>query len=127
MKDRDEYLERARTGSSARAKEEAYGFDDMNNEGGVPSEMDADGYYQRDVGAYLSNTEERLDKIDARIAGVEEFMQDALNKTGLRGGELRNRFTVIEDLIRSQRDAAMSQADRNLWDQMPARFGDGDP
>merc|ERR1712087_974309 len=89
-------------------------IDDMAND--AAPDWNNDGSYPK-AGPYLTDTEERMDKVDARIARIHEFMQDALQQTALRGGELRNRFTVIEDLVRSQRDAT---GERSAWDQMPS-------
>jgi hypothetical protein len=47
----------------------------------------------------------RMDKIDLKMAKIEEFVQEALQYSTFRGNDLRNRLAVIEDLVRSRRDA----------------------
>jgi len=74
---------------------------------------------------YVADAEERLERIEMRMAKMEEFMQEALQYTTFRGKDLRNRLAVIEDLIRSQRDATMSSQERSVWDGGPPRLADG--
>jgi len=73
---------------------------------------------------YVADAEERLERIESRMQKMEEFMQEALQYTTFRGKDLRNRLAVIEDLIRSQRDATMGSMERDVWnDGHHARLG----
>jgi len=76
-----------------------------------------------DTGPYVAEAEGRLEGMEQRLVKMEEFMQEALQYTTFRGKDLRNRLAVIEDLIRSQRDATMVNMDRAAWDQMPPMLG----
>lgn len=72
---------------------------------------------------YVADADERLERIESRMQKMEEFMQTALQYTTFRGKDLRNRLAVIEDLIRSQRDATMVTVERDVWDSGLPRLG----
>mmetsp|Transcript_36922 Transcript_36922/g.69006 ORF Transcript_36922/g.69006 Transcript_36922/m.69006 type:complete len:853 (+) Transcript_36922:100-2658(+) len=74
--------------------------------------------------AYVAEAEVRLEQIEGRMGKIEDFMQESLQYTSFRGKDLRNRLAVIEDLIRSQRDALVRDQ-RDVWDQMPPQIGFG--
>lgn len=74
--------------------------------------------------AYVAEAEIRLEQIESRMGKIEDFMQESLQYTSFRGKDLRNRLAVIEDLIRSQRDALVRDQ-RDVWDQLPPQIGFG--
>lgn len=55
-----------------------------------------------------------LDQVEARLSNIEHFMNEAMQYTSFRGKDMRNRLCVIEDLLRSQRDAVMANAEQGL-------------
>jgi hypothetical protein len=65
----------------------------------------------------------RLKAIQERMIKIEAFLQEALQYTTFRGKDFRNRLAVIEDLVRSQRDATMLKVERDVWDQAPPQLG----
>merc|ERR1719410_1602289 len=99
----------AQDGDIARRAEE-------NRHGGLEAEDDG-------APPYVADAEERLERIESRMQKMEEFMQEALQYTTFRGKDLRNRLAVIEDLIRSQRDAAMGSMERDIWNDGQSRLG----
>lgn len=75
---------------------------------------------------YIAEAEERLEAIEKRMQRMEDFMQEALRYTEFRGKDLRNRLAVIEDLLRSQRDALLINVDRGVWERDIPRIRDRD-
>uniref|UniRef100_A0A7S1QZJ8 Polycystin cation channel PKD1/PKD2 domain-containing protein n=1 Tax=Alexandrium catenella TaxID=2925 RepID=A0A7S1QZJ8_ALECA len=73
---------------------------------------------------YVAEAEERLEAIERRMQRMEDFMQEALRYTEFRGKDLRNRLAIIEDLLRSQRDALLINVDRGVWDRDIPRVRD---
>eukprot|EP00746_Dinoflagellata_sp_MGD_P002407 gnl/MRDRNA2_/MRDRNA2_104670_c0_seq1.p1 gnl/MRDRNA2_/MRDRNA2_104670_c0~~gnl/MRDRNA2_/MRDRNA2_104670_c0_seq1.p1 ORF type:complete len:944 (+),score=196.65 gnl/MRDRNA2_/MRDRNA2_104670_c0_seq1:76-2907(+) len=52
-----------------------------------------------------------LDQVESRMTNIEHFMNEAMQYTSFRSADMRNRLCVIEDLLRSQRDAVLVQSE----------------
>jgi hypothetical protein len=55
---------------------------------------------------FLSESDGLLEVLESRMGKMEEFMHEAEQFMSFRGKDSKNRLNVIEDLIRSERDAA---------------------
>jgi len=70
------------------------------------------------IAAYLAQSATQINRLESRMKGMESLMSDSMNFTGSRGKDLRDRMQVIEDLLKSQRDALV-RGGRDPWDQKP--------
>jgi len=66
--------------------------------------------------AILDETAAKINNVESRLGGIEALMQESMGFSATRGKDLRDRMQVIEDLLRSQRDA-MVRNGRSIWDQ----------
>eukprot|EP00929_Paragymnodinium_shiwhaense_P046890 TRINITY_DN2383_c0_g1_i2.p1 TRINITY_DN2383_c0_g1~~TRINITY_DN2383_c0_g1_i2.p1 ORF type:complete len:817 (-),score=222.80 TRINITY_DN2383_c0_g1_i2:272-2722(-) len=71
---------------------------------------------------FLSQSDNRLERLDKKLAQIEGFVQEALQHTAFRGKDLRNRLAVIEDMVKGQKDSAGLNVDatQDAWDSRPA-------
>jgi hypothetical protein len=97
--------------------------DDLGAEPNVLAITAADGGAAVGGPPYVYDTEGRLDETEQSMTRIENFLQEALQYTTFRGKDFRNRLAVIEDMIRSQRDASMLRVERDVWDAAPPRLG----
>jgi len=56
------------------------------------------------------NSEQKLGAIDSRLAQMEEFLNESMCFSVHRGKEMRNRLTIIEDLLKSDQHFAGGRA-----------------
>lgn len=68
-----------------------------------------------------------LDEVESRMVNIEHFLNEAMQYTSYRGKDMRNRLCVIEDLLRSQRDAVMASAESSLGRMGTSSKGGGAP
>jgi hypothetical protein len=59
----------------------------------------------------LSDSEGLLDMLEARMEQMDKYMRDSHQYISNRGKDAKIRLTIIEDLIRSERDAASLRVD----------------
>lgn len=76
-----------------------------------------------DSGKFLTDKDGLLDELEGRMGKMEQFIDEAMKFSSFRGKDLRNRLSVIEDLIRSQHDVSMLRVERDVWDAPPPRLG----
>merc|ERR1711879_238238 len=50
-------------------------------------------------------SEKKMQVVEMRLSQMEEFLEDSMRSTVSRSKEMRNRLTLIEDLLKGQRDA----------------------
>lgn len=68
--------------------------------------------------------QKRMEQVEARMRRMEEFMKEARQYMDFRSKDVRNRLAVVEDLLRSQRDAHAEKLERDVWKVLP-RLGIG--